>query len=49
MFFKNFEKTQPNSLYWFAAEQQTSASRLQNVDFPYVELSHGFKELSLPF
>ena len=47
--FKIFEKTQPISLYWFAAQQQTSTSRRQKFDLFYSKLVSEFNELSLKF
>ena len=45
--FKIFEKSQPISLFWFAAQQQTTASRRQKFDLFYPEFSSEFKELTL--
>ena len=40
---------QPISLYWFAAQQQTSTLRGQKCDLFYVKFSAKFNELSLFF
>ena len=37
------------SLYWFAAQQQTSALRRQKIGLLYVKLSAEFNEPSLYF
>ena len=47
--FKIFEKLQPISLYWFAAQQQTSTSRQQKFDLFYPTFNPEFNELSLTF
>ena len=46
---KIFEKTQSFSLYWFAAQQQTSTCRRQKFDLSYPEFSPEFNERSLTF
>ena len=46
VFFEFFKK-QPNSLYWFAAEQQTSTSRRQKFDLFYPKFTSEFNERSL--
>ena len=40
---------QANSLYWFAAQQQTSTVKLQKFGFFYVKFSAEFSEISLFF
>ena len=49
LFFKIFEKTQGISLYWFAAQQQTSTYRRQKFDLFYQEFSAEFNKFSLKF
>ena len=49
LFLKIFEKTQPISLYWFAAQQQMSTSTRQKFDFSYPKFSPEFNELSPTF
>ena len=44
-----FEKTQVVSLYWFAAQHQTSTSRRQKFDLLDLKFSTEFNELSLKF
>ena len=44
---KIFEKMQVVSLYWFAAQQQTSTSRRQKFDLFDLKFSTEFSELSL--
>ena len=47
--FDNFEKTQTISLYWFAAQRQTSTSRDQKLEFFYLRISSQFNELKSKF
>ena len=47
--FKNFEKMHALSLYWLAAQQQTSTFRRQKFDFLHSKFSAEFTELSLRF
>ena len=49
LLFKISENPEQISLYCSAAEQKTSTSKLQNVDFPYLKLRPAINELSLPF
>ena len=49
MCFKIFEKIQPISRYWFAAQQQTSTCRRQKFALFYPEFTPEFNELSLMF
>ena len=47
--FQNFEKIQAISLYWFAAQQQTSTLRRQEIVFFYVKFHAEFNGLSIFF
>ena len=47
LFFKNFEKMQAISLYWFVAQQQTGTLRLEKIGLFDVKFSADFNELSL--
>ena len=44
MFFKNFEKMQVISLYWFAAQQKTSTLRRQKIGLFDVKLLFFWKQ-----
>ena len=49
LFFKNFEKMQATSLYWFAAQQQTSTFRRPEFSLFYLTFSAEFNGLSFKF
>ena len=46
---KTFERTKPISMYWFAAEQQTSRSRRQKLDLFYPKFSPELDDFALTF
>ena len=49
MFLKTFEKMQATSLYWFAAQQQTSSFKRQESGFFYASFSSELNEIIMFF